>query len=518
MSAEGNVSVVDSTILWFVESLPSFSALALFSDFGCATLPLVDWDSALLFTSAFCFESFTDALSLLSADDAASVLAVVGAVAVDPVGAFSFVAVVVLLLFVVLSAGVALSVSVTGLSVVPLLVDSTSGLLVTSLSIVGLFVDASTLELLLACGLSFASSVADVAVVSPVAASLLFGVVGEASALPLSVVSDTLGCPVFSGVALAFEFAVASLLSIPLLVSLASGSFWGTIASIAGIVTFCNSATSAFVCVLSNLSANLSKYLPKSVRAISFADASASAFLIISICLLTTSLIASKAFFLTSGLIRCALSCSSALFLTVAISAFVVWSEISSVAFDKMSSKAFVNASFSSVVASASTFTPASIWSSAVSNSSIAFCFSVESIWMLSNASSPWAFAFSTSAVVVASVIPCLAWSVICLIIANASVFSSAVNWSLWSIDSFVSSALTSIAWFALGLTVASTWIASIAALPCVNASSTSPLSTPLLMFSNAVWTFWSTCLIACCFSSCVALVSAEILFFFWSA
>ena len=152
-------------------------------------------------------------------------LAVVGAVAVDPVGAFSFVAVVVLLLFVVLSAGVALSVSVTGLSVVPLLVDSTSGLLVTSLSIVGLFVDASALELLLACGLSFASSVADVTVVSPVAASLLFGVVGEASALPLSVVSDTLGCPVFSGVALAFEFAVASLLSVPLLVSLASGSF-----------------------------------------------------------------------------------------------------------------------------------------------------------------------------------------------------------------------------------------------------------------------------------------------------
>jgi hypothetical protein len=33
----------------------------------------------------------------LSADDAASVLAVVGAVAVDPVGAFSFVAVVLLL-------------------------------------------------------------------------------------------------------------------------------------------------------------------------------------------------------------------------------------------------------------------------------------------------------------------------------------------------------------------------------------------------------------------------------------
>ncbi|MGT0197838.1 hypothetical protein ACVNPZ_06585 [Staphylococcus aureus] len=66
-----------------------------------------------------------------------------------------------------------------------LLVDSTSGLLVTSLSIVGLFVDASALELLLACGLSFASSVADVTVVSPVAASLLFGVVGEASALPL---------------------------------------------------------------------------------------------------------------------------------------------------------------------------------------------------------------------------------------------------------------------------------------------------------------------------------------------
>ena len=183
-----------------------------------------------------------------------------------------------------------------------------------------------------------------------------------------------------------------------------------------------------------------------------------------------------------------------------------------------MSSNAFVNASFSSVVASASTFTPASIWSSAVSNSSIAFCFSVESIWMLSNASSPWAFAFSTSAVVVASVIPCLAWSVICLIVANAAVFSSAVNWSLWSIDSFVSCALASIAWFALGLTVASTWTASIVALPCVNASSTSLLSTPLLMLSNAVWTFWSTCLIACCFSSCVALVSAKILFFFWSA
>ncbi|PAI74542.1 hypothetical protein APW76_07050, partial [Staphylococcus aureus] len=38
-------------------------------------------------------------------------------------------------------------------------------------------------------------------------------------------IDHTLGCPVFSGVALAFEFAVASLLSVPLLVSLASGSF-----------------------------------------------------------------------------------------------------------------------------------------------------------------------------------------------------------------------------------------------------------------------------------------------------
>lgn len=162
---------------------------------------------------------------MLSADDAASVLAVVGAVAADPVGAFSFVAVV-LLLFVVLSAGVTLSVSVAGLSVVPLLVDSTSGLSIVPLPVAELSVDASTLELLLAVGLLFASSVdglfVDVAVVSPVAASLLFGVVGEASALPLSVVSDTLGCPVFSGVALAFEFAVASLLSVPLLVSLAS--------------------------------------------------------------------------------------------------------------------------------------------------------------------------------------------------------------------------------------------------------------------------------------------------------
>ncbi len=159
---------------------------------------------------------------MLSADDAAPVLAfVVGAVAVDPVGAFSFVAVV-LLLFVVLSAGVALSVSVAGLSVVPLLVDSTSGLSVVPLPVAELSADSSTLELLLAVGLLFASSVA---VVSPVAGSLLFGVVGEASALPLSVDSVTLGYPVFSGVALAFEFAVASLLSEPLLVSLAFGSF-----------------------------------------------------------------------------------------------------------------------------------------------------------------------------------------------------------------------------------------------------------------------------------------------------
>ncbi|CPK15358.1 Uncharacterised protein [Staphylococcus aureus] len=85
---------------------------------------------------------------MLSADDAAPVLAfVVGAVAVDPVGAFSFVAVAVPLLFLVPSAGVALSVSVAGLSVVPLPVAELS-------------VDASTLELFV-----------DVAVVPPVAAS-----------------------------------------------------------------------------------------------------------------------------------------------------------------------------------------------------------------------------------------------------------------------------------------------------------------------------------------------------------
>ena len=73
-----------------------------------------------------------------------------------------------------------------------------------------------------------------------------------------------------------------------------------------------------------------------------------------------------------------------------------------------MSSKAFVNASFSSVVASESTFTPASIWSSAVSNSSIAFCFLL-SQFECYQTPQVLEFAFSTSAVVAASVMPCLA-------------------------------------------------------------------------------------------------------------
>ena len=65
---------------------------------------------------------------------------------------------------------------VAGLSVVPLLVSSTAGLSVVPLPVAELSVDASTLELLLAVGLSFASSVdelfVDVPVVSPVAESL----------------------------------------------------------------------------------------------------------------------------------------------------------------------------------------------------------------------------------------------------------------------------------------------------------------------------------------------------------
>lgn len=116
MSAEGNVSVVDSTILWFVESLPSFLALALFSDFGCATL-VISWlrFSTIIYFSIL-FWIITDALSCYQQMECRRARSC-WAVAVDPVGILVCCCSCTIK-FVVLSAGVALSVSVTGLSVV----------------------------------------------------------------------------------------------------------------------------------------------------------------------------------------------------------------------------------------------------------------------------------------------------------------------------------------------------------------------------------------------------------------